>query len=70
MEFLRAHAATTEASHYRAYLLSHGGRVIQRHDFVSGDDSKAIQHARQYVDGHDVEVWQRERMITFLRHHQ
>ena len=54
-------------SDYRAFVLNAGGHVSKRHDFEADDDVQAVQIARQYVDGHDVEVWQRDRMIGKLK---
>jgi len=31
-----------------------------------GDDRAAIESAKQLVDGHDIELWQRDRMIAKL----
>jgi hypothetical protein len=30
------------------------------------DDSAAIESAKQLVDGHDIELWQRDRMVAKL----
>jgi hypothetical protein len=54
-------------SDYRAFVLNDAGHVIKRHDFEAQDDARAVQIARQYVDGHDVEVWQRARMVGKLK---
>lgn len=54
-------------SDYRAFVLNAEGHVTKRHDFEADDDVQAVQIARQYVDGHDVEVWQRDRMIGKLK---
>ena len=40
---------------------------MKRRDFEADDDVQAVQIARQYVDGHDVEVWQRDRMLGKLK---
>jgi hypothetical protein len=34
------------------------GHVMLRHNFSAVDDEAAKAHAKRYVDGHDVEVWQ------------
>jgi hypothetical protein len=53
---------------YRAYLLKEDGHVIHRHDLVCPDDEAAKVRAKQLVDGHDVELWERARHIaTFKR---
>jgi hypothetical protein len=48
---------------YRAYVLGH---IIQRYDFFSLDDEAAKTHAKRYVDGYDIELWQRDRKVAFL----
>jgi hypothetical protein len=53
---------------YRAYPLDAQGHVRNRIDFEAADDAAALKHARQYVDGHDIEVWQLKRLIGKLEH--
>jgi hypothetical protein len=53
---------------YRAFVLGPDGHVVLRHDFSAVDDDAAKAHAKRYVDGHDVEVWQLERRIAILPH--
>jgi hypothetical protein len=52
---------------YHAYVLDKTGHVIKRHEFESSSDEAALKYARRYVDGRDVEVRQRERMVALLR---
>jgi hypothetical protein len=52
---------------YRAYRLDRQGHISNRIDFVADGDAAAIEHARRYLDGHDVEVWQRGRQIALLK---
>jgi hypothetical protein len=51
---------------YRAYVLGPDGHIIRRYDFFSLDDEAAKTHAKQYVDGYDVELWQLDRKVAFL----
>jgi hypothetical protein len=53
---------------YRAFVIGLDGHVMLRRDFTAVDDEAAKGHARQYVDGHDVEVWQRNRRIAIIPH--
>ena len=53
---------------YRAYLLSENEHIAKRIEFEAEDDERAMEHARQYVDGHDVELWQRARCVGRLSH--
>jgi len=53
---------------YRGYLLKEDGHVIHRLDLLCPDDKAAKVRAKQLVDGHDVELWERARHIaTFKR---
>jgi hypothetical protein len=53
---------------YRAYLIGPDGHIIQRADLVCADEEAAKEHAKQLVDGHDVELWQLDRMIATFTH--
>ena len=55
---------------YRAYLLNAQGRIASRFEYDSRDDEAALEHAQQYVDGYEVEVWQSNRVVAKLSHHQ
>jgi hypothetical protein len=49
---------------YRAYVMAPDGRIKNRIEFFCEDDEKAKEQAKQYVDGHDVELWHRDRRIA------
>ena len=53
--------------HYRAFILDKNDHVFKRHDFEAENDTAALETARQYVDGHDVEVWKRTHIIGRLK---
>jgi hypothetical protein len=48
---------------YRAYLIGSDGHFYRSIALDAQDDAAAIAAAKQLVDGHDVEVWQRDRKI-------
>jgi hypothetical protein len=52
---------------YRAYIIGIDGHFL-RAEFLSNhpDDATAIEAAEQLVDGHDVELWDRDRMVIRL----
>lgn len=54
-------------SDYRAFIVDAEGHVVKRHDFEAEDDAGAIASAQQYVDGHDVEIWQLDRIVGKLK---
>ena len=49
---------------YRAYVIGPDGHIKDRIEFWSEDDEKAKEHAGQYVDGRDIELWRRDRKIA------
>ena len=53
-------------SHFRAYVVSRDGHFMKSLVLDCADDSAAIESAKQLVDGHDIELWQRDRMIAKL----
>jgi len=53
---------------YRAFLLDKNDHIVKRHDFEAENDTSALETARQYVDGHDVEVWKRSQILGRLKH--
>ena len=48
---------------YRVYIVGRTGRFIGVREIDAPDDNAALKKAKQYVDGRDVEIWQRERRI-------
>ena len=51
---------------YRAYTVGLDGHFINFQAFCCDDDPGAIEWARQFVDGHAVELWSGERFIARL----
>lgn len=51
---------------YRAYVLKPNGTIERRIDFEAEQDEAALAHAKQYVDGGDVELWTNNRMVGLL----
>jgi hypothetical protein len=53
---------------YRAYIVDRDGHFLTFSALECADDEDAKQQAQQLVDGHDVELWQRDRKVmTFPR---
>ena len=44
------------------------GHVHKRVDLRCVDEEEAIELAKQLVDGHDVELWQLDRLIRSVKH--
>ena len=53
---------------YRVFVIAWDGHIRQRIEFYCEDDEKAKEQAKQYVDGHDAELWHREHRIAVLTH--
>ena len=54
--------------HYRAYIMGQDGQILSPVDLVCENDEDAKEQARKLVDGHDVELWQRDRKISVFLH--
>jgi hypothetical protein len=53
---------------YRAYIIGSDGRLFNSVPLECSDDDAAMEHAKNLVDGHDVELWQRDRKIATFHH--
>jgi hypothetical protein len=51
---------------YRLYIIGEGGHIERRLDIEAADDAGATEQARQYLDGKDLELWQRDRLVSKL----
>jgi hypothetical protein len=52
---------------YRLYFIENDNRITRPPDVVEcADDGEATDKAIEYVDGHDVEVWQLNRLVVRL----
>ena len=52
---------------YRAFIIGQDGHFKKAIEFEADNDLIAINHAQQYVDGHDVELWQLDRRVSQLK---
>lgn len=53
---------------YRVYLIGADGHFQNSVPLECADDEAATEQAKQLVDGHDVELWQRDRKIATFKH--
>jgi hypothetical protein len=53
---------------YRAYIIGGDGHFLRVVELLCPDDDTAKECAKQFADGHDVELWQGERKITAFKH--
>jgi hypothetical protein len=49
---------------YRVYIIGSDGRFVKAVQLDCHDDSAAIESAKQFIDGLDIELWQRDRRIA------
>jgi hypothetical protein len=42
---------------YRAYFLDSQKHIYDSRDFDAADEEEAMQTAKQWVDGHAIEIW-------------
>jgi hypothetical protein len=53
---------------YRLYIIGHDGHFQSSTELDCPDDEAAKIVAEKLVDGHDVELWQRDRKIATFQH--
>jgi hypothetical protein len=51
---------------YRAYLIDQNDKVVSFKPVEAENDEEALNAAKQFVDGHDVEVWDLGRKVGRL----
>ena len=51
---------------YHAFVVGPDGHVTNRYDLVCATDAEAIERAKQFVDGHDIELWQQDRKVAWF----
>jgi hypothetical protein len=54
-------------ANYRAYVLDPDDHIVSRHEFQAESSGAALVTALQYVDGYDVEIWQRAHIVGRLK---
>jgi hypothetical protein len=54
---------------YRAHVIGDDGHFERFDGFVASDDEAALQHAKQLLDRHDIELWSGGRFIKRLEKH-
>ena len=53
---------------YYAFIIGDDGHIINRVYLAFEHEEDAAERARGLVDGHDVELWQRDRKIATFSH--
>lgn len=53
-----------QMSDYRVYVIDDHDHIAKRIDLDCADDNVAIEYAKQFINGQDIELWQRDRRIA------
>ena len=63
-----AHIIKEPATRYQVYTVDSRGNSLNEVDIASPDDRAAVKSAKQFVDGHDIELWQGDRKVKDFEH--
>jgi len=61
-------ARAAEMAEYRVCIIGPDGGFSRAIQLLCRDDDAAKEYARQFVDGHDVELWRGDRKIQAFTH--
>jgi hypothetical protein len=53
-----------QMSDYRVYIISIDDHIVDRIELDCADDDAAIEYAKRYINGQDIELWQMDRRIA------
>jgi hypothetical protein len=54
-------------STYRYYRITNAGHIVEPGaDHEAASDLEAVRKGQQIADGRDLEIWNRERLVTYL----
>jgi hypothetical protein len=53
---------------YRAYIIGTVGQFYKAMAIDCDCDEEAVERAKQFVDGHDVELWEHGRKVAAFQH--
>jgi hypothetical protein len=57
-------AGVAQMGDYRIYVIGGDGHFMRAIQLDCPNDNAAIESAKQFIDGHDIELWQRDRRIA------
>lgn len=67
-EWLDAHLVEGPTTEYRVTTLDADGRSDQAIEVDCPDDTAAVEFAKQFIDGKDIELWQSNRKVAEFEH--
>lgn len=66
--WLDAHTVAGPVTGYQVYTVDAHGNSLNEIELDSPNDRAAVASAKQFVDGHDIELWQGDRKIMEFEH--
>jgi len=51
---------------YRVFFIGSDGHITDRVEFFCPDDAAAKEHAKQLIDGCDIELWRFDQRIAYF----
>jgi hypothetical protein len=67
-EWLKVHLVGKSATEYRVNIMDPDGSSHQAIKLNSPDDAAAVESAKQFIDGKDIELWQNNRRVVTFAH--
>jgi hypothetical protein len=64
----RCASGDADVTEYRIDVVDAHGNFIRSVQIDCTDDKAAIESAKQFIHGHDIELWQRNRLLTRFDH--
>jgi hypothetical protein len=66
--WLEAHTVAGSVTEYRVYTVDTGGHPLKAIKLDCPDDEAAVKSAKQFIDGHDIQLWQLDRKVATFAH--
>ena len=66
--WLAAHTIEASVREYRVYTMDTEGHLLKTIALDRPDDAAAVESAKQYIDGRDIELWQLDRKVATFAH--
>jgi hypothetical protein len=51
-------------TYYRVYFIGNDGHFVSAIELDCPNDNAAIESAKQFINGHDIELWREDRKIA------
>jgi hypothetical protein len=67
-EWLDAHLVEESTTEYRIIKVEADGNSHKAIEIDCPDDAAAVETAKQFIDGKDIELWQSNRKVAFFEH--